>query len=636
MNSVFQHKSLLIVDPNTEIESVLRRAYDAEQLSIYRTGSGHEALRRVAELKPDLIVSDFHTQDLDGRSVFNAILENKELKPYQPIPFVLISDEPPRKLYGSELFLLGLMGWYVKPINPHEIREIFKNMLWLHEVFQKNQMLKQEVKKSEYRYRDLLENADDFIFTLDQEGKLVYINNRFKPLTGYEKEEWLGKSILLIIDPLDRKAAFDHCEMAHQGRARVFESRILNKTSEPMVLSISLTPIVEKGKIVGAMGIGRDVVEQKRMEKEILDLKNFNESIIESMQGGLLTIDLDRKITSLNTGGQNILGWKAEEVLGKPLKSVLRPEEVDVLLFRPSGSKNLLSRRETELTLKSGKRASIGFTVTNRIDNRRKKVGTIISFRDISLLKQMQTEVIRMDRLASLGVLASGIAHEIKNPLAGIKTLAQACDEEFESEDPRREYLSRIIRQVNRLDDLLQTFFAYAKPKPPDKRPHPLHDILKEVGPLVFKKMEEADIHFFLEIPPNLSKVMVDAQQMQQVFLNLILNAIEAMPTGGVLKIIAADVKSALEGIIHKNPNGEKTESLSFVEIQITDTGMGIPSEKLETIFDPFFTTKSNGVGLGLSIVYRIIEEHQGDIRVDSTPHQGTKFYIYLPTGEIA
>lgn len=631
-NRMLQHINLLLIDPSTEIEAILRDAYGDGYLTIHRTGSGSDALCRISELRPDLIVSDYHTQDLDGRAVFFAILESKELKPFQPIPFVLISDEPPREVYGSELFHLGLMGWFVKPLNPHEVREIFWNVLWLHEVFQKNQMLKQEVKKSEYRYRDLLENANDFIFTLGQEGDFVYLNNRFKPLTGYEKEEWLGKSILSIIDPTDRKTAFEHYKMTHQGRARVFESRIVNKTSEPTVLSISLTPIVEKGKIVGAMGIGRDVVEQKRMENEILELKNFNESIIEGMQGGLLTIDLEGKITSLNTGGQNILGWKGEEVLGKPLKSVLKPEEVDVLLHNPSN--NPLSRREMELTLKSGKKAAIGFTVTNRIDNQRRKVGTIVSFRDISLLKQMQTEVIRMDRLASLGVLASGIAHEIKNPLAGIKTLAQACDEEFESDDSRREYLSRIIRQVNRLDDLLRTFFVFAKPKTPDKQAHSLNDILREVSPLVSKRMEEAEIEFVLKIPPRLPRVMVDAQQMQQVFLNLILNAVEAMPDGGRLKITAAEAKSAYKGIIHKSPE-KNSQNLSHVEIQISDTGVGIPSEKCETIFDPFFTTKPNGVGLGLSIVYRIIEEHQGDIRVNSAPFQGTQFCIYLPTGEI-
>jgi PAS domain S-box-containing protein len=632
MQPAGERKSLLIVDRNPDMESILRSGFPGEILTIRRTGSGKEALGLLQEWKPDLIISDYLTGDMDGSSLMHAMLEHREFRSLRPVPLVLISEESERRLHGSELFSLGLMGWYVRPIDPHSLKEIVVNCLRLHEFFEDSRMLKQEVKKSEYRYRDLLENANDFIFTLDEEGHFVYLNNRFRPLTGYDKEEWLGKPFLSIIDESDREAALDHYQMTHQGRARVFESRLESRSSEPTVLSISLTPIVEKGKIIGAMGIGRDVVEQKRMEKEILDLINFNESIIESMEAGLLTVDLNGVITSLNTGGGNILGWSAEEVLGRPLNTVLRPDEAVSLMSQVSGTRNPLSRRETGLTLKSGKKASIGFTVTDRIDNRRQKVGTIISFRDITLIKQMQTEVIRMDRLASLGVLSSGIAHEIKNPLAGIKSLAQACDEEFTADDPRREYLARIIRQVNRLDDLLRTFFAYAKPKPPDRKPHPIHEILKEVSHLLSKKMENARIVYLADVPAELPAVMVDAQQIQQVFLNLLLNAIDAMPDGGKLAVVASESRYSLQGMIRKNTQEEQPDT-GFLEILISDSGMGIPEDKLETIFDPFFTTKPNGLGLGLSIVYRIIEDHSGDIRVTSRPSEGTQFCIYLPTG---
>jgi PAS domain S-box-containing protein len=629
-----ERKFLLIVDRNSDTETVLRSAFTEDVLDIRRTESGMEALQRMQEWKPDLIVSDYFTADLDGSALMHAMVEHREYKSIRPVPFILVSGEQERHRVGPELFSLGLMGWYVKPLDPHALREIIGNCLRLHQVFEDSQMMKQEIKRSEYRYRDLLENANDFIFTLDPDGRFVYLNNRFKPLTGYEKEEWLGEPFLSMIDKPDRDAAFEHYEMTHQGRARVFESRMMSRTSEPTMLSISLTPIVEKGKIVGAMGIGRDVVEQKRMEKEILDLKNFNESIIESMEAGLLTVDLNGVITSLNTGGRHILGWTAEEVLGRPLESVFKPKEVESLMSRGSVTGNPLSRRETELTLKSGKKASIGFTVTDRIDNRLRKVGTIISFRDITLIKQMQTEVIRMDRLASLGVLSSGIAHEIKNPLAGIKSLAQACDEEFEPDDTRREYLARIIRQVNRLDDLLRTFFAYAKPKPPDRKSHPVHEILKEVSHLLSKKMENTRILYSADVPDELPEVMVDAQQIQQVFLNLLLNAIDAMPDGGKLAVRASVSKPSLRGLIRKNLSDGRAD-IKFVEILVSDSGTGIPPDKLETVFNPFFSTKPNGLGLGLSIVYRIIEDHSGDIQVNSRPSRGTQFRIYLPTGAI-
>jgi PAS domain S-box-containing protein len=633
-----RQRTILLVDPDGESEAVLRQALLETDAVIRRAASVEEAARLASTLRPELIVADFNSESAEGLRLFRIILEDRGYRDRFPVPFVMISDPLTRERHADELFPLGLMGWIVRPLDPRTIREVFHNWLWLHEAFRKSQRLKQDIRKSEYRYRDLLENASDFIFTLDSEGRFLYLNNRFKPLTGFEKEEWLGRPFPDLFESEDREAAIEHYELTHQGRSRVFEGHILHKTAAPNVLSISLTPIVEVAAVVGAMGIGRDILEQKRMEREILDLENFNASIIESMEAGLLTVDLDGIITSLNSGGQNILERRSEEVLGRPIGEVLPPGEAEALLSPGPVDSGLPSRREMELTLKSGRKASIGYTVTHRVDNQRRKVGTIVSFRDITLIKQMQNEVIRMDRLASLGVLASGIAHEIKNPLAGIKSLAQACEEEFEGEDPRREYLARIIRQVNRMDDLLRTFFAYAKPKPPDRKPLPLSDIVREVEHLMDRKMETAGIRYSVELALGLPAVVVDGQQIQQVFLNLMLNAVDAMPEGGTLEIRAATADPGFRGLMRRRSADARADAFPgeapYVEIRIRDSGEGIPHDKLETIFDPFFTTKPNGLGLGLSIVYRIIAEHQGDIRVKSRPDQGTEFSFYLPPGD--
>lgn len=594
-----------------------------------RFDSGLEGLKAIPVVQPDLIISAFTIGDMDGRTLFHGFVNNHP--EYQHIPFVMFSDAKTRAKHARELFDLGLSGWFTKPFGSHELHEVLQNLFMAHEVVQKNRELRQEIKRSEYKYRDLLENANDFIFTLDESGRFIYLNNRFTPLTGWEKGKWVGKEFLELISTEDRDHVHTYYEMAHQGRARLFEAKAVSNTEASPILSFNITPIFEKGRIVGSIGIARDVTEQRKMEEEMLELKNFNESIIQSMEAGLLTTDLYGNLTSLNAGAERILGIEADSVVGKPIESVLKPEEAHFLVSNPPSPKTLPYSRETELTVKSGKKISIGFTATDRIDNNGNKVGTILSFRDISDLKQMQTEVIRMDRLASLGVLASGIAHEIKNPLAGIKTMAQACEEEFEEGDPRSEYLVRIVRQVNRLDDLLKTFFAYARPRPPDKKPHDIRDILREVINLVGKKLSICGITYMEKFDEHLSKVHVDSQQIQQVFLNLILNAIEAMTEGGHLRISALNVSAASNNsrfaLVRRN-NG------TFVEVEVRDSGHGIEPEKLQTIFDPFFTTKPSGLGLGLSIVYRIIEEHRGDIRVESQPGEGTTFTMILPTGE--
>lgn len=634
MNRFNEKKIILHIDPDPNITRLLEKTPTRYNMQIVRIASGREGLNLIKKIHPHLIISEFQTDDLDGKSLLQKFMTEIEFVDYRYIPFIFFSDREMRRKYSEECFDLGLVAWFSKPSSGRDFGEILENFIMSHEITQRNSNLRQEVKRSEYRYRDLLENVNDFIFRLDNKGRFSDLNNRFFSLTGWEKDQWLGQKFLSLIDSADRHIASEHYKMAHQGRARIFEAKILGNSDRSSLLSFNISPIIERGKIVGSIGIARDVTERKKMEREILDLKNFNESIIQSMEAGLLTTDLEGHITSLNAGGEKILGWKTRTVVGKQIKTVLKPEEVDFLLSKPPLPGALPYSRETELTVKTGKKIAIGFTTTNRINNQRKKVGTIISFRDISQLKQMQTEVIRMERLASLGVLASGIAHEIKNPLAGIKTMAQACDEEFSKNDPRREYLTRIVRQVNRLDDLLKTFFAYARPKPPNRKRHQLSEILCEVINLVSKKLASSGIAYRENFESDIPELMIDSQQFQQVFLNLILNAVEAMPSGGTLTISSKKITNLEKGIIQRNGKSKnKTLNGSFVEIVVSDTGTGIDDDNLETIFDPFFTTKSNGTGLGLSIVYRIIEEHQGDIRVESQVGCGTSFKITLPTG---
>ena len=260
-------------------------------------------------------------------------------------------------------------------------------------------------------------------------------------------------------------------------------------------------------------------------------------------------------------------------------------------------------------------------------------LGTIISFRDITQIKQMQTEVQRMDRLASMGVMASGIAHEIRNPLAGIKTIAQTLEEDIEPDDPRREYVSRIVRQVNRMDDLLKTIFSYAKPRQPKRKYIRLQEIVQEVVALVENRMKLQSIKYVETLTADLPLLYVDFYQIQQVLVNLYLNALDAMPEQGQLAIRAESKVATINRVDRRGRTFPfRKKSALYVEVELSDTGSGIDDEALPSIFNPFFTTKPQGSGLGLSIVYRIITEHEADIQVESKKGQGTTFRILLPT----
>jgi len=488
----------------------------------------------------------------------------------------------------------------------------------------------------DFNYQVLFENVQDLVFALTDQATILYANRYLCEFTGLSKEQLQGRPLLERIYPPDHPWANKNLEIALSGHARSFESRFISDSGSAVYFSTNMTPIQQDGRVIGAVGISRDINERIKLEQEITELKNFNESIIQSIQSGLITLDLEGVITSYNLGAEEVLGWPTKEMVGRPLAERLGTHAAEIL-SRVSPILTMPPNREVTVMTKSGNDVTIGFTVTPRLDDQGQRVGTIISFKDISQIKRMQAEVIRMDRLASLGVLASGMAHEIKNPLAGIKAMAQSLQEEFAEGDDRIVYLDRIVRQVNRLDELLKAFFDYARPRPPMRKFHRIQDIVNEVLNLVDKKLQEKKVWWSTAFDPDTPGVYVDFHQIQQVILNLIFNAVDAMEEGGRLLISAAPYKAGGEGYARLHPSHSlKSGRPAYTEVTIQDSGLGIKAEDLENIFDPFFTTKSQGTGLGLAIVYRILSAHGGEIAVTSVPGRGTAVKFLLPTEEVS
>jgi PAS domain S-box-containing protein len=355
--------------------------------------------------------------------------------------------------------------------------------------------------------------------------------------------------------------------------------------------------------------------------RELEDVKNFTESIIQSIGSGIIITEMNDTITYINRAGERILGYSKEELMGRPFSIFSLKEKQSMIPSFLNNPDDLDTRKEGWMRKKDHTEFPVGFTINNHLSIRGERIGKIVVFRDLTNVYKIQEEILRMDRLVSLGKLASGIAHELRNPLAGIKTTAQALGEEMSGDDSRREYLHRITKEIDRLNDLLKTFFSFAKPQNLNLVHCHIKDIINEIIPFLIKEIADKGIRFIETYHPQLPKVKVDKTQMHQVFLNLFLNAIQAMPNGGELKIEAGPmISNSLEGF-----------KQNFIKVVISDTGRGIPPHIVHRIFDPFFTTKSKGIGLGLSITYQIIKKHGGTIKVESRWEKGTSFVINLP-----
>ncbi len=359
----------------------------------------------------------------------------------------------------------------------------------------------------------------------------------------------------------------------------------------------------------------------QHLTQELEDVRNFTESIIQSIGSGIIITEMNDTITYINRAGERMLGYSKEEVIGKPLSLFALKEKQSAIPSFLNNPDDLDTRKEGWMKKRDHTEFPVGFTVNNHLSIRGERIGKIVVFRDLTNVYKIQEEILRMDRLVSLGKLASGIAHELRNPLAGIKTTAQALGEEMAGDDSRREYLHRITKEIDRLNDLLKTFFSFAKPQNLNLVYCHIKDIINEIIPFLIKEIADKGIRFIETYHPQLPKVKVDKTQMHQVFLNLFLNAIQAMPNGGELRIEANPV-------ISRSSAGSKQ---NLIKVVISDSGRGIPPHIVHKIFDPFFTTKSRGIGLGLSITYQIIKKHGGTIKVDSQWEKGTSFVINLP-----
>jgi PAS domain S-box-containing protein len=377
----------------------------------------------------------------------------------------------------------------------------------------------------------------------------------------------------------------------------------------------------------------RDILENykfkhEKLKKQYEQLNNvfeFHKGIIQNISSCIVTMDMQGKITFMNKSALDLTGYTAEKMPNSDFASLFSDiEEGKRIISQLLNDDTMFESKETNLVSKTGRIIPVGFsTTTLKESESQDRRGIIFIFRDISDLINFRKQMERMDRLATLGELSAGIAHEIRNPLAGIKTSAQVLEESFSPGDFRAQLISRIIKEIDRSNRLLQRFFNFAKPSRPKPGFHSLQNIIEGIQILLAPRLAKKKINFIAEFEENLPLIFIDEGQFEQVILNLMLNAFDAMPDGGDLHIKAgfdAD-KIIFEG--QKDPGS--------ISIFITDSGKGISPEKIEKIFNPFYTTKSDGVGLGLSITTRLLEENQSKIEVESVPDNGTIFKVYLP-----
>jgi two-component system sensor histidine kinase PilS (NtrC family) len=359
-------------------------------------------------------------------------------------------------------------------------------------------------------------------------------------------------------------------------------------------------------------------------------LRRLHERTVGSLLSGLLTTDREGRVTSFNPEAERITGRDAASVIGLSLDEVLPGARARVLAASedPSG---IRLRARMPFRNPRGETLHLGLSgsILRELDG--SPGGHVVIFQDVTDVVRMELELRRSERLAAVGQLSAAIAHEIRNPLAAISGSIQMLHATASpaGDDESRRLMEIVLRETRRLNALITDFLQYARPGPAKLERVALGELAEEIVKML-ENARASGVEIRCDVPAELA-VRGDAGQIRQVLWNLCRNALQAMPEGGALEISArGDTASAAQASDEEGRNA-RDEGEGAIEIVVRDAGVGMPPEVLERIFDPFFTTKTEGTGLGLATVHRIVEAHGGSLRVESAPGLGSTFRVRLP-----
>ena len=354
------------------------------------------------------------------------------------------------------------------------------------------------------------------------------------------------------------------------------------------------------------------VVQNAYLVRRTLDeMRTYTRNVLESMANGLITVDRSLRIATYNPNALEILRKTKDELDGKLVSEILPLEDEIRQVLSDADS---ILEKEVKINGDGKGKSFLALTVSPLKDQESSRPrGAVVILRDMTIIRELEQEVITSEKFAALGRLSAGVAHEIRNPLNSIKGFIQYFQKKLALEPEDYRYTDLMLTEVDRLNRVISKLLAYSKPREPRLTIRSAEEIVDHCVRVVEREARESGVEIIVEpSDPDLPLVMVDSDQMTQVFLNILINAIEATPSGEKVSI-------ALVG----THNGR-------LQVVTSDKGAGIPRENIDKLFDPFFSTKKKGTGLGLAIVKSIIEGHGGDIDVESEPGNGTKFIVTL------
>lgn len=479
-----------------------------------------------------------------------------------------------------------------------------------------------EQREKERRFTQLFETLQEGVYFSTPEGKLLDVNPALVAMLEYSSKEELlslppgALNVKADEDPVLGRAG------SQSGSTRTREIRLRKKDGSVAICVDTSAGVLDEGRIVRYQGTLVDVTEKRALERQLRHQEEFRRRLLESFPDLILVVDMNERYTFISSRIRDLLGYGPEQLLGKKIGEVEETSAELVTLYHDVAiSQQSLAASEYGARHHDGSWRTMRGTASRLLDAEGKPAGVIISVHDITVEKKLEQQIIQSERLAAMGQMIGGFAHELNNPLTSILGMTELAQEGEASESTRKQ-LGTLHQQARRAAEIVQNLMYFARPPAPGRSAVNLSELIQRTLHLQAYPLRKSNITVDFLQEPALPAVIADPNQLMQVFLNLILNAEQAIREGRDKGTIRIRV-------------GQGPDS---VWVTFQDDGPGIAADILPHIFDPFFTTKrpGRGTGLGLSICKTVLREHGGNIEVAAGPGGGAVFTITLPVGATA
>src|SRR5271170_2209715 len=477
------------------------------------------------------------------------------------------------------------------------------------------------LRKNEARFTELFETLQEGIYITTPDGSILDANPAIVRMLCYDsKEEFLAKKVQdVLADPAERRSIQEQVEQQAKPQAR--EVTLLRKDGSPIVCLNTATAVRDtSGHVLRYQGSLMDITARREMERQLHKEQEFARRLVDSFPDLILVVDTNSRYTFVSPRCTEILGYELSETADMEFGGRTNSEDLPLLLSLFS---DILSGRQTFASLevrvrhKRGDWRRIRFNFSPLADETGKIEGVVLSGRDVTELKRLEEQLIQSEKLAAMGQMLAGVAHELNNPLTAILGVSELLRDRQGVDENTKRQLEMAHRQARRAARIVQNLLEFSRPASPQKKVLDLNSIVDRTLQLHEHSLKRNNVEVEFQPQPGLPPIVGDANQLIQVVLNLVSNAEQAI----------REVRPSGQIQVHVGKRGQ------FVFVNVKDDGVGIRPEALPKLFDPFFTTKrpGGGTGLGLSICMSIVREHGGDIEAESVPGGGAVFSVTLP-----